>query len=97
MLEGIKDFVKEVNEITKKENMKINELHKEIDNYETLAYIVEQTGSPEQILYCKQKINECYIKIDRCLEKINNSRDRIATMRAIDKIIKRGEKMCLIK
>lgn len=30
MLEGIKDFEKEANEITKKENMKINELHKDI-------------------------------------------------------------------
>ena len=32
------------------------------------------------------------MKIDRGLEKINNSRDRIATMRAVDKIIKRGGK-----
>lgn len=92
MLEGVKNFVKESNKIIKKETRKINELHKEIDNYETLIYIVGQTGSSEQVLYCKEKINDCYIKIDRCLEKINNSKDRIATMRAVDKIIKRGGK-----
>lgn len=92
MLEGVKNFVKESNKIIKRETRKINELHKEIDNYKTLIYIVGQTGSAEQVLYCKEKINDCYIKIDRCLEKINNNKDRIATMRAVDKIIKRGGK-----
>ena len=92
MLNGIKDFIKESNEIIRIENRKINELHKEIDNYETLVYIVGQTDSSEQVLYCREKINECDMKIDRCLEKINNSRDRIATMRKVDKIIKRGGK-----
>lgn len=92
MLEGVKNFVKESNKIIKRETRKINELHKEIDNYETLIYIVGQTGSAEQVLYCKEKINDCYIKIDRCLKKINNNKDRIATMRAVDKIIKRGGK-----
>ena len=92
MLEGVKNFVKESNQIIKRETRKINELHKEIDNYETLIYIVGQTGSAEQVLYCKEKINDCYIKIGRCLEKINNNKDRIATMRAVDKIIKRGGK-----
>lgn len=92
MLNGIKDFIKESDEVIKNETRKINELHKEIENYETLIYVIGQTGSPEQVLYCKEKINECYIKIDKCLEKISNSRDRIATMKVVDKIIKRGEK-----
>ena len=30
--------------------------------------------------------------IDKCLEKISNNRDRISTMKTVDKIIKRGEK-----
>lgn len=92
MLKGIKDFIKESNEIIKNETRKINELNKEIENYETLIYVVGQTGSSEQVLYCKEKVNECYMKIDKCLEKISNNRDRIATMKTVDKIIKRGEK-----
>lgn len=88
MLKGIKDFVNEANRVIKKETRKINSLHKEIEEYETLIYVVGQTGTQEQVLYYREKINQCYSRIDN----INNSKDRIATMRVIDKIIKRGEK-----
>lgn len=47
MLEGVKNFVKDSNKIIKRETRKINELHKEINNYETLIYIVEKTGTLE--------------------------------------------------
>ncbi len=92
MLNGLKSFINEANKIIKIENRKINELHKEIESYEAVVYLVGKTGSSEQVIYCREKINQCYSKIDRCLEKISNSRDRIATMKAVDKIIKRGEK-----
>lgn len=92
MLKGIKDFVNEANRVIKKETRKINSLHKEIEEYETLIYVVGQTGTQEQVLYYREKINQCYSRIDTCIDNINNSKDRIATMRAIDKIIKRGEK-----
>ena len=72
MLEGIKNFINEANKIIKKETRKINLLHKEIGEYETLIYVIEKT--------------------DVCLENINSSKDRIATMRMVDNIIKRGEK-----
>ncbi len=92
MLKGIKDFVNEANRVIKKETRKINSLHKEIEEYETLIYVVGQTGTQEQVLYYREKINQCYSRIDTCIDNINNSRDRIATMRVVDKIIKRGEK-----
>ncbi len=92
MLNGLKNFINEANKIIKIENRKINELHKEIADYETLICVVRKTGSSEQVIYYREKINECYSKIDRCLERINNSRSRIATMKSIDKIIKRGER-----
>lgn len=92
MLKGIKDFVNEANKVIKKESRKINNLHKEIENYETLIYVIGQTGSHEQVMYYREKINQCYSRIDTCIENINNSRDRIATMRVVDEIIKRGER-----
>ena len=92
MLKGIKDFVNEANKIIRRETKKIAALHKEIEDYETLIYVVGQTGTQEQAMYYREKINQCYLRIDTCIENINNSRDRIATMRVVDKIIKRGEK-----
>lgn len=92
MLKGIKDFVNEANKVIKRETRKINRLHKEIEEYETLIYVVGQTGTQEQVMYYREKINQCYSRIDTCIENINNSRDRIATMRVVDKIIKRGGK-----
>ncbi len=92
MLKGIKDFVNDANKIIRRETKKIAALHKEIEDYETLIYVVGQTGTQEQAMYYREKINQCYLRIDTCIENINNSRDRIATMRVVDKIIKRGEK-----
>lgn len=92
MLKGLKEFVNESNKIIRKETRKIHELHKEIENYETLIYVIGQTGTSEQVMYYREKINQCYSRIDICLENINNSRDRVATMKVVDKIIKRGEK-----
>lgn len=92
MLIGIKDFVKEANKTIKEETRKINNLHKEIEDYETLIYVIGQTGTQEQVMYYKEKINRCYSRIDICLENINNNVDRIATLRVVDKIIKRGER-----
>lgn len=92
MLKGIKDFVNDANKIIRRETKKITALHKKIEDYETLIYVVGQTGTQEQAMYYREKINQCYLRIDTCIENINNSRDRIATMRVVDKIIKRGEK-----
>ena len=92
MLEGIKNFINEANKIIKKETRKINSLHKEIGEYETLIYVIGNTEASGQVLYYKEIINQCYAIIDVCLENINSSKDRIATMRMVDNIIKRGEK-----
>lgn len=92
MLKGIRSFINEANKTIKKETRKISNLHKEIEEYEALIYVVGQTGTQEQVLYYREKINQCYSRIDTCIENINNSRDRIATMRVVDNIVKRGEK-----
>ena len=51
MLDGLKDFINDANKIIRKENRKINELHREIENYNTLIYVIGQTGTFEQVLY----------------------------------------------
>lgn len=92
MLKGIRNFVNDAIKTIKTETRKISNLHKEIEIYETLIYVIGQAGTKEQVLYYREKINQCYSRIDTCIENINNSRDRIATMRVVDNIIKRGEK-----
>ena len=92
MIEGLKGFASEAKKIIKSEKRKINNLHKEISEYETLICVIGQTEAAGQVQYYREKINKCYSKIEISIENIKNSENRIATMRAIDKIIKRSEK-----
>ena len=92
-MNSINEFIKEAKISIKKESIRINALHKKIDEYETLLCVIGQTATAEQTTYYKNKINQCYYKIDLALENIKSSRDRIAIIKTVDKIIKsRGEK-----
>ena len=73
MLDGIKNFINEANKIIRKETRKIKSLHREINEYETLIYVIGKTEASGQVLYYKEKINQCYAKIDICLENINTA------------------------
>lgn len=92
MVKGVKDFVIDAKKIIKKEKIKINELHEVIAEYEALICVIGQTEAAGHVKYYREKINQCYSKIESSLENIKNSQDRIATMKAIDKIIKRSER-----
>lgn len=92
MEKGIKKFVSEAKKTIKREKMVINSLDREIAEYETLICVIGQTEAAGQVQYYREKINQCYSKMEISIENIKNSEDRIATMRAIDKIIKRSEK-----
>ena len=91
-MESIKNFISEAKKTIKKESLKITDLHRQIDEYETLIYVVGKTGTLEQVNYYREKINQCHAKIDIALENVRSCRDRIAVMRTVGKIIKRGEK-----
>lgn len=90
MKEGIKCFISEAKKIIKGEKRKINNLHREISKYETLICVIGQIEAAGQVQYYREKINQCYSKIEISIENIKNSEDRITTMMAIDKIIKRS-------
>ena len=92
MIRGVKDFIIYAKKIIKKEKIKINELHEEIAEYEALICVIGQTDAVGYVKYYREKINQCYSKLEISLENIKNSQDRIATMKAIDKIIKRSER-----
>lgn len=91
-MNSINEFINDAKKAIRKNNLKINNLHREIDEYETLINVIGQTGTSAQVLYYREKINQCQLKIDLALENIKSSRDRIAVMKAVSKIIKRGEK-----
>lgn len=91
-MESIKNFIDEAKRTIKKETIKITNLHRRIDEYETLIYVVGKTGTMEQVNYYKEKINQCHIKIEIALENVKSCKDRIAVMKTIGKTIKRGEK-----
>lgn len=91
-MESIKEFINEAKKTISKESMKVNKLHREIDEYETLIYVVGKTDTTNLIDYYKEKINQCQNEIDKALENIKSSKNRIAIMNKISKIVKRGEK-----
>lgn len=92
MIRGVKDFIIDAKKIIKKEKIKINKLHEEIAEYEALICVIGQTDAVGYVKYYREKINQCYSKLEISLENIKNNQDRIATMKAIDKIIKRSER-----
>ena len=91
-MDSVKDFINKARKTIKQESIKITKLHKQIDEYKTLIYVIEKTGAFEQVNYYKERINKCYAKIDIALENVKSCKDRITVMRTVEKIIKRGEK-----
>ncbi len=91
-MNNIKDFINEAKKIIRNETAKIGYLHRQIEDYETLIDVIAQTGTTEQVNYYREKINKCHSKIEIALENIKSSRDRIAIMNSVSKIIKRGGK-----
>lgn len=91
-MKSIKEFIKQSNEIIRKEKLKINELHKEISEYESVLTVISKNASNDILDFYKKKINECYLKIDAALDAIQHNKEIIVTMRTCNKIIKRGEK-----
>ena len=91
-MESIKEFIKQARKSIRKESTTINNLQRKIYEYQTLVYVIERTGTLEQVNYYKEKINQCHEKIDIALDNVKSCRDRIAVMRTVEKIIKRGEK-----
>ena len=51
MLDGIKNFINEANKIIRKETRKINSRHREINEYETLIYVIEKTEASGPVSY----------------------------------------------
>ena len=93
MLNSVKDFIKQSNQKIERENKKVNELYRQIDEYEAVIDVIAQTGESKMINFYREKINNCYTKIDIAIENIKHNRDVITTMKMVNKIIKRGEKV----
>lgn len=92
MKSNVKDFIKQSNRIIKSENIKINNLHRQIGEYETVISIVSPNADSSMVDYYRKKINQCYVKLDEALDNIQHNKEIIATMRTVNKIIRRGEK-----
>lgn len=93
MNKSLKEFIQITNKIIKKESLKINNYHKQINEYETIMEVVAQSTESNMANFYRNKINKCYEKIDLALDKIQHNREIIATLRTVDKVIKRGEKI----
>ncbi len=92
MKQGLKEFINQINMEIKRENLKINNYHREIGEYETIIDVITQTVGNNMIDFYKEKICKCNEKIDVALDKIEHNKEIIATLRTVNKIIKRGEK-----
>ena len=92
MRKSLKEFIKQTNKIIKNENLRINNYHKQIGEYETIMDVITQTAGSNMADLYREKISRCYEKIDLALDKIQHNKEIIATLRTVDKVIKRGEK-----
>lgn len=92
MNSGLKEFIKQSNNKIKNENEKINDLHKQINEYEAVIDVISiSSGDRNMISNYREKINNCYRKIDLALENIRHNRDVIATMKVVEKIVKKNK------
>lgn len=91
-MSSIKDFIKQANAEIKKENRIINELNKEIADYEAVIDVMNYTGNKDYVRNYREKISKCHEMIDKSFENIRYNRDVILKLRMIGNIIKRGEK-----
>ena len=89
---GVKSFIKEEKEAIKRNNLKINNLKNLISEYETVIDVVSKTSSDGTIEIYQEKISRCWDKIYGYLDNIRNHESRIATMKKVDDVIKRGVK-----
>ena len=92
MRKSLKEFIKQTNKIIKNENLRINNYHKQIGEYETIMEVITQTAGSIMAELYREKISRCYEKIDLALDKIQHNKEIIATLRTVEKVIKRGEK-----
>ena len=93
MKTSLKEFIKQSNKIIKRENLKINNWHQNISEYETIMDVISKTANNEILDFYKEKINCCYNRIENSLDKIKHNEEIIATIRTVDRIIKRGDRV----
>ena len=92
-MKSIEEFINKLNKNIKCETLNINILNKKINEYEAIIDVIQYNEySTNTIRQYREKINQCYLKIESSFENINYNRNLLATMKKIDKIIKRGEK-----
>lgn len=89
---SIKKFIKSEKEAIKKDNLKIIGLRQQISEYETVIDVISQTESYRAIEIYREKIDRCLDKIAEYVDNIRHRENRIATMKKIDQVVKKGVK-----
>lgn len=77
----------------KNENERINILKQQIEEYETIIYVMSLLGNQEEIKMYNQKINECCYQINISLDKIQDSKKIIDIMEKNSKLSQRSEEV----
>ena len=78
--------IKYLNNSIQDENLKINDLYKQIDEYEA---IIELIGNKKDY---RQKIEQCHVEIEKSIEKIQSMKNQIALIEMDNEDAERGEK-----
>ena len=91
-MNSIKEFIKETKKIIKKDRIKINDLHRQINEYNGIIEIMSQSEGFSIVEHYKEKRDNCYMQLDEALDSLQRNKNIIATMLAANEIIKRGEK-----
>ena len=72
--------------------MKINDLYKQIDEYEAIIELTDKSNGIGNKKEYRQKIEQCYLKIEKSLENIQSMKNQIALIEKENEDTERGEK-----
>ena len=88
-MKGTRQIIMNLKNEIREENEKINNLYKQIDEYEVIRSIaIQNRGSGS---FYREKIAQCYLDIEKSIEKIVCNKDAITNLKKAEEIIKRGE------
>ncbi len=84
--------IKYLNNSIQDENLKINDLYKQIDEYEAIIELIDKSNSIGNKKDYRQKIEQCHVEIEKSIEKIQSMKNQIALIEMDNEDAERGEK-----
>lgn len=77
---------------SKKEKLKVSDLHRQIQEYEGIIDALSFSENSNLKLIYRERINQCYTQLEEALNTIERNRKLIYIIQSVNVIVDRGEK-----